>query len=108
LALPEGRFADATADFEEASRRDPHNAEWQYALAFAHLGLGQQEQAQAAMEEALARTELHEQMYAALQNLELLERAQPDLPDFEAVRKRIQDRKALLDRLAEEECSAGG
>ncbi|OGO41463.1 MAG: hypothetical protein A2Z04_06905 [Chloroflexi bacterium RBG_16_57_9] len=106
LRLAQGRFTEALESFQEAARRDPLNVLWQYDLAFAHLGLDEQEQAVAALEQALARTELHEQVEGALQDLALLERARPDLPELAAVRERILERKALLDRLAEEEYAA--
>jgi tetratricopeptide (TPR) repeat protein len=106
LALVQGQFTEAQAAFQEAARRDPHNVLWQYDLAFARLGLGQTEPAMAALEEALARTELHEDVGRALQGLALLQRAQPDLPGLAVVRGRILERKALLDRLTEEECAA--
>jgi len=108
LALARGQFEEALEAFGEASRRDPHNVEWQYCLAFAHMGLGQPEQAISALEIALGRTELHEQVKVALQDLDLLARAQPDLPELGMVRGRILECKALLDKLAEEECARYG
>jgi hypothetical protein len=80
---------------------------WEYDIAFVHLALGQEEQGGAALEEALIRTQLHEEVEAALNDLVLLERAQPDLPELAAVREHIEERRALLDRLAEEECRGG-
>ncbi|NOZ29360.1 MAG: tetratricopeptide repeat protein, partial [Chloroflexi bacterium] len=100
LMLAQGQFAEAHSALEQAARRDPHDVSWQYGIAFAHLGLGQTEQGMAALEEALDRTELHEDVEDALQLLALLERAQPELPDIATARERILARKALLDQLA--------
>jgi tetratricopeptide (TPR) repeat protein len=108
LAVIQSQFTEAAGAFREARRRDPHSLRWQYSLAFAHLGLQEQEESEAIFESALARAELHEQVFAALQDLELLKRARPDLTELGALRERILDRRALLDRLAEEECCKGG
>ncbi|HEY64032.1 MAG TPA: tetratricopeptide repeat protein, partial [Caldilineae bacterium] len=100
LMLAQGQFAKARPAFEQAARRDPHNVVWQYGIAFAYLGLGQTKESMAALEEALGRTELHEDVEEALQLLALLERARPELPDIAIARERILARKALLDQLA--------
>jgi hypothetical protein len=55
-----------------------------------------------ALDNALACTHLHEQVQVALEDLSLLPYAQQDLQQLETVRKRILQRKAALDGLAEE------
>jgi HEAT repeat protein len=105
LALASGYYAEALAAFEDAAIRDPHTVQWRYDVAFARLALRQHRQAMMILEEILARTELHEELEAALQDLALLERAVPNLPGLADVRARVLARRELLDRLAEEECA---
>jgi len=108
LALAQGQFRDALKAFEEAGRRDPHNVQWQSALAFSNLGLGETQKAMPILRGTLNRTVLHEEIQVVLADWKLLARAQPDLPELEMVRERILERKALLDKLAEEECAKYG
>jgi HEAT repeat protein len=103
LDLARGMFAEALKGFREAARRDPHNVLWNYGAAFANLALGYGEHAKIALELALARTELHEEVEESLQDLALLERASLTLSGLSEMRQCLLARKVLLDRLAEQE-----
>lgn len=102
--MARGQYDDALGAFDEACRRDPHNVEWQYCLAFANFGLDRSQQAMEYLNKAVEATELHEQVESALQNLELLARSRPDLKAMDTIREHIMERKLLLDQIAKDEC----
>jgi tetratricopeptide (TPR) repeat protein len=117
LALIRGRFAAALEAFKEAHRRDPHSVQWRYDIAFACLGLARDDdaihpnstgysasKAPVILETALAYTELHEQVKAAVEGLDRLMQTWEDPSALEWVRQCLLEHRIRLDEMAENEC----
>jgi HEAT repeat protein/tetratricopeptide (TPR) repeat protein len=99
LALARGMFEKALKTFQAAAVREP-TGHWRYGVSLARLGLGQTEEAQGGLAEALERTELHEQIQSALQDLDMLRHNSPGLPGLVEVQRQMLSRKAAIDGFA--------
>ncbi len=114
VRLAQKRFEDANAAFEEAERLDPELAQAQLGMALAWEGLNRPAEAASHFEQYLARipgdleTRFHlariylqqNENQKALENLQQVYRAYPDLPGVAAA---LGDTNALLKNFSESE-----